>query len=307
MQGVFALSKVFLTYDQQIDLLKSKHLTIEDETVAKFYLKRYSYYSLISGYKDIFKLQKNGDYKPDASFNKIHSLYTFDDYLRNLILHEIFRIEKHIKSLYSYSFCELYGDEQKDFQNVNNYDYKNYQNDINTFMGKISDTITHSSDYPYVDYNIRRHGSVPLWVMINTFTFGTLSKMYMFSTNKLQSRISKEFPNIYPQQLSSMLTFLTKFRNVCAHGERLYNYKTRKAIPLLPVHALFPTSRTGGKNDLFSVLVCFKYLSLEYDFQTFVVTLDQMLKFHEKQLGTTYITAIMSGMGFPANWKDILK
>ncbi|WP_293969256.1 hypothetical protein [uncultured Ruminococcus sp.] len=50
--------KRFLTYEQQIELLKSKKLFIPDEEKAIESLKQYSYYSLISGYKDIVTLKK---------------------------------------------------------------------------------------------------------------------------------------------------------------------------------------------------------------------------------------------------------
>lgn len=47
--------KRFLTYEKQIELLKSKKLTIEDENKAIEYLKQYSYYSLIPGKLERFK------------------------------------------------------------------------------------------------------------------------------------------------------------------------------------------------------------------------------------------------------------
>ncbi|MEE1005949.1 MAG: hypothetical protein U0L66_02000 [Acutalibacteraceae bacterium] len=50
--------KKFFTYEEQIELLKNKKLIIADEQRAINYLKQYSYYSLISGYKDIFKVEK---------------------------------------------------------------------------------------------------------------------------------------------------------------------------------------------------------------------------------------------------------
>ena len=298
------MSKRFLTYDQQIEHLKSKKLNIENDELAEFHLQQYSYYSLIGGYKGIFKEQRNGDYKSDASFNKIYSLYIFDEYLRHLILHEIIRVEKHIKSLYSYSFCMIYGDEQKDYQNANNYNYAQHQDAVNTLTNQ---TLSHNNDYPYISYNLNKYGTVPLWAIINTFSFGTLSKMYQFSTRKMQNEISKNFPHIYPQHLVTILRFLTKFRNVCAHGERLYNYKTYTSIPTLPIHITLSANSSGGKNDFFSVLICLKYLSQEYDFITLIKTIDEMLKEHEKILGSTYLNAIRSEMGFPSNWQDILK
>ena len=34
----------------------------------------------------------------------------------------------------------------------------------------------------------------------------------------------------------SILTIMVKFRNVCAHGERLFTYRTTDSIPDLPIH-----------------------------------------------------------------------
>ncbi|MCD7716148.1 MAG: hypothetical protein LUI39_06830 [Lachnospiraceae bacterium] len=49
------MAKCFLTYEQQIDkLINEKGLLIADREYAENVLKRTSYYSLISGYKDLF-------------------------------------------------------------------------------------------------------------------------------------------------------------------------------------------------------------------------------------------------------------
>lgn len=298
--------KRFLTYQQQIQLLKSKKLHIQNETLAIEYLKKYGYYSLISGYKDIFKAQKNGDYKPTASFDKIVSLYVFDDYLKNAFLREIIDIEKHIKSLYSYSFCSLFGDAQSDYLNVSNYNYNRYSIEVSNFISMVNDILNNPSRFNFVNYNITNYGTVPLWVMIQTFTFGNMSKLYMFSKQNLQSTVAKEFPNIYTRDLNTILNVLTKFRNVCAHGERLYSYKTQKSITTLPIHSTIPNYSAHAKNDLFNVLLSFKYLTHETNFQSFVTTVDEMLNYLKGSLGNEYYSIVISKMGFPENWKDIV-
>ena len=299
--------KKFLTYQEQVDLLKSKGLSIPNDDVAISILKEYSYYSLISGYKDIFKLEKNGIYHKDVSINEIVALYIFDDYLRSLFLHEIIKIETHLKSLYSYSFCELYGDSQSDYTNVNNYNYEKYQKEINEYLGIITKTLDNPNKYKYITHNINKYGSVPLWIIIHTLTFGNLSKMFSFSKEKLQSIIAREFKYVYGNQLASMLNVLSKFRNVCAHGERLYNYKTQKSISDLPVHKQLEGYKPKSKNDLFNVLICFKYLSKEHDFSSFIITLEELINKTSEFLGETYTRKILIEMGFPENWKDIVK
>lgn len=299
------VQKHFLTYDQQIDLLKKKKLSILNDDYAKAELKRYSYYSLITGYKDIFKVEKNGDYKSDTSFEKIVFLYTFDDFIREIFLHEFIHVEKHIKSLYSYSFCKLYGDNQNDYLDVNNYNYLKYQTDVNEFIAILNGIIKHSIKYKYVHHNKMKYNNVPLWVIMQTLTFGNLSKIYNFSNQSLQSQISREFPSIYPHQLSSMLNVLSKFRNVCAHGERFYNYKTKKSIRKLDIYNTIPEYNPKSKNDLFTVLICLKHLLPEFNYKNFLNLLNAAITRLNSDIGETYTQLVLDGMGFPNNWKDI--
>lgn len=89
------MKKVFLNYEQQINKLsKEKDLLISDEKYAEEMLKRYSYYSLISGYKDNFKDTGINKYKSGTKFEDIVALYEFDDILRELFLKYLLKIEK---------------------------------------------------------------------------------------------------------------------------------------------------------------------------------------------------------------------
>ena len=56
-------SKTFFTYEQQIDKLKKeKQLVISDTEFAKDTLQKLSYFSLIGGYKDLFKHKGSVNY-----------------------------------------------------------------------------------------------------------------------------------------------------------------------------------------------------------------------------------------------------
>lgn len=299
--------KKFFTYEEQIELLKSKKLIITDEQRAISFLKQYSYYSLISGYKDIFKLEKNGNYRPDARFEHIVLLYQLDNMLKNLFLQKIINIEKHIKSLYSYSFCSLYGETQEAYLNVNNYNYiPKYQTEINDYVSLISSTLKNSEKYPNINYNIKTYGTVPLWIVIHSLTFGNISKLFSFSMPKVQSEVSREFEGIYSHQLSAILNVLTKYRNVCAHGERLYNYRTQKSLLDLPLHLHIKGLYNISKNDLFNVCISFKYLLPKKDFDGFVDNLSLVIELYLKKLDIYYRSKVLKCMGFPDNWKEIL-
>lgn len=102
--------QAFLDYERQIDkLMNEKKLNISNIDYAREMLKRYSYYSLISGYKEEFKDPSTSLYKSNACFEDIVSLYEFDENLRALFLRYIQKIEGYVKSLLSFYFCEKHG------------------------------------------------------------------------------------------------------------------------------------------------------------------------------------------------------
>jgi len=115
--------KPFLDYNSQLAYLKQKHLTIADDSSAQTALEKIGYYSLINGYKDIFKNPSSNTFYPETTFNDILSLYLFDAELRDVFLKYILIFEKHIKSSLSYHFSHLYGSGIAFYQDIRNYDY----------------------------------------------------------------------------------------------------------------------------------------------------------------------------------------
>lgn len=79
-----------------------KSLTIPDILYARNTLSELSYYSLINGYKNLFKHAPSGKYRYGVTFEEIACFYFFDEELRTLFLKYILHVERPIKSLISY-------------------------------------------------------------------------------------------------------------------------------------------------------------------------------------------------------------
>ena len=306
------LDKPFLTYEKQIRKLKEeKKLTIPDDEFAIDLLKKHSYFDLISGYKGMFK-KKNGDYKLHVSIEDIYQLYCFDDNLRALFLKYILKVEKHIKSLISYAFCEKHGESQMEYLSVINYNYTEaYMEGINKLVWKLAGIINKPENYTYIVHQRNRHGNIPLWVMMKALTLGTVSKMYSFMTHDIQSKISKEFEGVDESTLVRMLDLLSRVRNVCAHNERLYDYRYNKGtIDDMELHKrLGLPCKNGhyekGKKDLFAVVICFNYLLDEKDFVSFGEELEHEIRILCAKTNKIQRTQLYKKMGFPLNWMDI--
>ncbi len=67
-------------------------------------------------------------------------------------------------------------------------------------------------------------------------TMGQISAFYQYMTNDLQTKVSKAYPDYTEKQLHQFITIIAKCRNVCAHGERLYNFRTTDMIPDTLLH-----------------------------------------------------------------------
>ena len=65
-------NKTFFTYDEQIEKLeKEKQLVISDPEFAKTTLQKLGYFSLIGGYKDLFKHKPSGNYLHGVTFESL--------------------------------------------------------------------------------------------------------------------------------------------------------------------------------------------------------------------------------------------
>ena len=303
--------KPFLTYNQQIQKLSAKGLIVGDFNNAVNLLKKHSYFALIYGYKSPFK-SKNGTYKPHTSLDDIYSLYIFDDALRAMILRNILIVEKHIKSLISYSFCETYGEDQQHYLNATKYNYsQTNQSDINDLIGRLSKIATDPKDYSYIKHQIKQHGNIPLWVMMKALTLGTVSKFYSFLPQNIQAKVSIEFEHVTENELIRMLDLLARVRNVCAHNERLYNYRYNKgAINDTAIHEYLHIRKANvqyvkGKHDLFAVIIVLKYLLSQDEFSQFIDDIEHALKVLFNSTRQLQETQLYKYMGFPANWLDI--
>ena len=88
--------KEYKTNKELIEYLESKAVIINDKEKALKNIEKYSYYSIINGYKAVFK-NKDNNYKDNTSFEEIFALYEFDKNIKAIFLKYILEIEVVIK------------------------------------------------------------------------------------------------------------------------------------------------------------------------------------------------------------------
>lgn len=146
----------------------------------------------------------------------------------------------------------------------------------------------------------------------NALTFGQISKMFEFLLQNIQGLICQDFGNIKKNEMIKYLKVLTLYRNVCAHNERLFSYHTYIDIPDTLIHKRLNIPKSGSKyicekNDLFCVVITFRYLLPQADFLVFKKQLVHIFNQYEKKISNLRLDKLYEYMGFPSNWKHITK
>lgn len=324
------MEKTFSTTNAQMRKLRTRGMIITNGSRTKHIIEMENYYNLINGYKYPFlEHSYQGDdeqYLTGTTFEEIYALYLFDRELRNLFIKYILEIENNIKSVLAHDFSSKYGHDN--YLRIANFDttVKKWEKKTTAQkVGEVSDLISNlqheiarhlSKNNPMISHYMLEYGYVPLWVLVNTLTLGTISIFYSYLTQKDQNDIGRCF-QLKPEEMSSFLQVLTIYRNACAHDERFYNLKALRrsmkpnSISTVEIHRKMqiPVNKGNnpvcGKNDLFAIVIIFKVMLSKREFNKFFSDLKKQIEILEKNLHVITIRQIEREMGFPDNWKSI--
>jgi len=280
-----------MTIDEQVENLKAIGLIVEDEEYAKKILNDISYFRLIKAYSLNLK-SKNGTYGEKVTFEQIVELYLFNARFRQLIFPEIEKIEINVRCRIANYFAQQYG--VLGYLEADNFVNTQYHQ---SFLDDIEEEIRRNSKAPFVR-NFKDNyegGQLPIYALVEVFSFGTLSKFYKNMKNPDKKAVAKSFGVGYTY-LESWLESISYVRNICAHYGRLYNAKLSKTPKLYNEY----TEAGVGNNRIFGVLLCIRILlKKDKHWNTFV---EQVELLFEKYEHVDFKT-----MGFPENWKELLE
>ena len=280
-----------MTIDEQVENLKNIGLIVDDEEYAKKILNDISYFRLIKAYSLNLK-SKNGCYNKQTAFKEIVDLYLFNSNFRQLIFPEIEKVEINVRCRLANFFAEQYG--VLGYLQAENFSNENYHAQ---FLEDIKEEVRRNSKAPFVrNFNENYEGgNLPIYALVEVFSFGTLSKFYKNMLNKDKKAIAKTFGVGYTY-FESWLESISYVRNICAHYGRIYNAKLSKTPILYKEY----TQVGIGNNRIYGVLLCLKYLLKDDDHWNLFV--DKIELLFDK-----YPCVQISTMGFPENWKVLLE
>ena len=165
------------------------------------------------------------------------------------------------------------------------------------FLEDVNQEIKRNSKSPFVK-NFQTNysdGKIPMYALVELFSFGTLSKFFKNMKNEDKKAVASMYGVGYTY-FESWIESIAYVRNLCAHYGRLYNAKLSKTPILYKQYR-----KEGIKNiRIFGVLVCISCL-IPHDehWKEFI----EALKFYIQK----YPNVKIDTMGFPENWSEYLQ
>jgi len=270
--------KPFKTYDEQIEILRSRNIAISNTEFAKKILSSLSYYTIINGYKNTFlSIPGSDSFSDGTTFEDLYTLHIIDTNLNSIILKYILFVERYLKTRLSYLVSKKYDvyTDPNDMTNTNPSDYlfRDYYSGTgrNNILKKIKETLTSPNLNPSVSHYANDKNHIPPWILVTAIPFGLVIKWYtilkpsdkqticeqFLQTNTVSIEEKKEF-------LIKSLSLLKEYRNTTAHGNRTFSMLN---LPVLPKNALLSLTYGNisvreynmghGKNDTFAIFLIF--------------------------------------------------
>ncbi len=304
--------KTFKTLEEQIAILQSKGLQINDYDKIKDILFRENYF-FINGYRHLFqKSYKDTNFITGTTFDELYGTFVFDRNIRNITFKFILIVENNIKSIISYQLSKKYGFKEKDYLNPKNFNQDSMKvRQVYDVLNKMKRQIRiNGKQHTATSHYLNNYGYIPMWILVKVLSFGIISELYGILKVEDQLAIA-EIYNVDPETMSIYLALLSNFRNLCAHEDILYDHRTQRSIPDNRYHYMLDIPTTNdeyiyGKNDLFAVMIILKQMLTDVEFRDIMNQISYEIDILDGKVDIVSTSLILNKIGFPDNFREIL-
>jgi putative uncharacterized protein gbs1223 len=299
---------------EQIRTLHNRGIKID--TLSKYrYTKQYlltnNYYNLVNGYGRFFWINTN--LYQNTTFEELTHLYEFDTAIRNSLFSATLSAEKHLRGVIAYYISERCHILKK----AEAYRDKSfYSKDILFVRKKIWETIDkniNSQNNNPIKNHHKKHGAVPFWVIVNYLSFNDLYKI-LENVPEIQDKVARGMKSFLKEKFSltepytekELLSFMYniyELRNLCAHGNRLLDFKCKNNVVYYePLHSLYNIQSTDPKQSIYHIFIVLQCFLSKMEYAILHNTIKKRMNNLENKLTSISHNKILNLLGFPNDW-----
>lgn len=285
--------KQYKSPNELLEYIISKGVNVDNKEETLNKIKKYSYYSIVNSYKDVFKTFDN-NYKKNVYFDEMYALYEFDKNIRSIFLKYILEIETVIKSLLAEVLSSRYGIEN--YLVIDNFDNAVNKSVIQESIDKIKEEIDkQNGKHEAVTHYISEYGFVPPFVLTKILTLGELSRLYTMLKQIDRQSVSKEF-KISDKLLKQIMKNMTLVRNICAHNDRLFSFHSKFLITFKNIEKNY--NNKDNSTNIYMIMKSMQVLLDEDKRQEFEDLINVEIDKLKDKVNSVDINIILYLMGF---------
>lgn len=244
--------KTWRSMEDQLAVLKERGLWVDDDAAAMNYLRRIGYYRL-SGYwyplrvidkaasERESKVVRLNEFVPGSRFEDVVKLYVFDKKLRLLAMDALERVELAVRVDVAYLLgrrdpCAhenpacLHGNFTKKRMRRGP-DAGRTGHEV--WLEKYQALVRRSQRLPFVEHHRTAYdGKLPIWVAIEVWDFGLLSRFFAGMRHDDQQVIAAKYGASDGKAFANWLRSLNFIRNGVAHHARMWNANVLEVAPV---------------------------------------------------------------------------
>lgn len=292
------MGNIAKTVDEQISLLQSRGMIIDNIEKAKEVLLDVGYYRLgfyWFPFEKSFpqKHHRVHKFKEKTDFDDAVKLYYFDFNLRNILLKPLSRIEIAFRTKVIYYVSNYYRESPTWF--VDPTIVSKFQ--ANTFERKVYKQILETT--PVIALHHKHHINdkfAPAWKTLEFMTFGKV--LHLFNSIKdenIKLQVANGFGVKKLVTFVNYLNLVKDLRNTCAHGNVLYDFTPEKSIRKGPAMMKGIGNNQNLNGALRVVLFFMKEIS-ENRYNELVAEIDDLIDKYSQRKSVDMILNKISGL-----------
>lgn len=312
------MKKYFKTLDEQIELLKSRNLIIEDEEWAKDKLLNYNFYKVINGTRKYF-IDKPGsyNYRDNTSFRQLEKMHEFDKNIKKFFLTSILDIERHLRSIVSYVFMKHHP-EAEAYLNPDNFNsnFSLISANSHTLTKTIENYKEEKNYNKSMEYYTKKYDHVPFWFLVNFISFGKLVNFYQTMKDKEAYEVANVFTKfmvaniedskgyyITNNQFNSYISAIKDIRNVVAHDNLILGYKADEDLDMIdPIFKKWNITKEDRRDFVFEIYLVMQLFLSRSQFRELTYNLQESVEKLKREIDKKAFDMVMKDLGFPEDF-----
>lgn len=308
-------AKPHLSFDAQVELLKSRGMVIDDPAAAAELLSVIGYYRL-SGYWYPYRRQLGRRLRDDrfvagTSFDTVVRLYDADRRLKMQVLDAVERVEIALRVMIGFTLGKRGAYAHLDRTNLDGqfiHASPGSRSKYDDWIAKVLNAQHRSSEDFVVHFQRKYDGRLPVWVVTEILDFGSTAHLYRGLKAVDRAAIAHGLDIVDSRgdgnghTLGNWLRVLNYVRNICAHHSRLWNRHMVNKIGarhLAAIPELQHLSVPGVTHDrIYSTLCVLAFLLSRVGREDWITGVRELITVELSACGRS-----PSEMGFPVGWE----